>query len=373
MIKVQNALGTVNLNVTGNHRMYVANSKQSEYGLQLAETLQDRPVLYKKDASLVRPNYNIIGYTYESTHALIGTIACCVGKVYKDVESNCYCVNKFATMRILLPSLFQHLDILYTNLTDDTIQLEPSQYDLLFDELTTNNWVPTWLTKLSRNQSYMFIDILSKSNTGFSFSTLNKKFADQLQQIALHAGLSADIKTANGKYIVLFNDKDYTPIVNKHTCETEEYYYTGPVFCLTVPNEVFYVRRDGIACWTGNSRSRGTRQLLTRQPPEGRAAGGGLKIGEMERDAMIAHGLSQFLKERLVDNSDIYTSYVCNNCGLFATKMIERKVWYCNNCKEMNASKITIPYAFKLLVQELMSINILPRLMPKVNEYTRLN
>ena len=93
----------------------------------------------------------------------------------------------------------------------------------------------------------------------------------------------------------------------------------------------------------------------------------------MERDAMIAHGLSQFLKERLVDNSDIYSTYVCNNCGLLATKMIERKVWYCAVCKEMNASKITIPYAFKLLLQELMSINILPRLIPKVNEYTRLN
>lgn len=373
MIKVQNTLGTVNLNVTAKHRMYVADSKNSSYALELADKLKEKQVLYKKDASLLRPNYTITGFTYEKTHALICIIACCVGKLQKDLESNCFIVKKFSTIRFLLPTLLEMVDIQFTKLSDDSIQLDESQYDPLFEELSASHCIPSWLTKLSRQQSYLFIDILSKSNTGFSFMTLNRLFADQLQQIALHAGISADIKKTNDKYVILFNEKGYAPLVNKFSCETQEYDYSGPVFCLTIPNEIFYVRRKGIACWTGNSRSRGTRQLLTRQPPEGRAAGGGLKIGEMERDAMIAHGLSQFLKERLVDNSDIYSTYVCNNCGLLATKMIERKVWYCSVCKEMNTSKITIPYAFKLLLQELMSINILPRLMPKVNEFTRLN
>ena len=69
-----------------------------------------------------------------------------------------------------------------------------------------------------------------------------------------------------------------------------------------------------------HSRARGPRQSLTRQPPEGRARDGGLKIGEMEKDAMVAHGLGQFLKERMMETSDIYTVYVCDKCGMLAQK-----------------------------------------------------
>ena len=143
-----------------------------------------------------------------------------------------------------------------------------------------------------------------------------------------------------------------------------------PVFCVTVFNETFLCQRNGNPIWTGNSRARGTTQLLTRQPPEGRALNGGLRFGEMERDAMIAHGLSQFLKERLVDTSDIYNMHVCNICGIIASKVYNKKSYICNSCKGSETSKVTVPYAFKLLVQELMAINILPKIMPEINEYT---
>jgi len=139
--------------------------------------------------------------------------------------------------------------------------------------------------------------------------------------------------------------------------------YNKPVFCLEVPGGVFYVRRNGKAVWTGNSRARGPVQIMTRQPPEGRSRDGGLRFGEMERDAMCAHGAAQLLKERTVDNSDIYTCYVCDLCGLLAHKVPDKKYYTCRSCQNTTKiSRIVVPYAFKLFMQELRSINILGRI-----------
>lgn len=92
-------------------------------------------------------------------------------------------------------------------------------------------------------------------------------------------------------------------------------------------------------------------------------AEGSLVETEMERDAMCAHGIAQFLKERMVDNSDIYTTYVCDICGLLAHKVPEKKYYICRSCQNTTKiSKIVIPYAFKLFMQELRSINILGRI-----------
>jgi DNA-directed RNA polymerase II subunit RPB2 len=83
----------------------------------------------------------------------------------------------------------------------------------------------------------------------------------------------------------------------------------------------------------------------------------------MEKDAMVAHGMSQFLKERMMETSDITKLYVCDECGMFASKVIDKDYYKCKGC--MNTSRISavvIPYACKLLFQELASVNILPRI-----------
>jgi len=138
----------------------------------------------------------------------------------------------------------------------------------------------------------------------------------------------------------------------------------------------FYQRLKHLVSDKLHSRSRGIVTMLTRQPPEGRSKDGGLRCGEMERDSIISHGMSKFLKERFLDVSDAYSCYVCDICGLFAQRIKHKNksypsdndIYQCESCKnKTKISKIIIPYAFKLLIQELMSMNIAPRI--RTTEY----
>ena len=132
----------------------------------------------------------------------------------------------------------------------------------------------------------------------------------------------------------------------------------------------YYLRLKHLAMDKMHARASGPKQILTRQPPDGRARDGGLRWGEMERDVGIAHGSAFLLREKLLVASDQYITYLCNNCGLFATKMPKKDVYHCTSCKNSTRiSKIILPYAFKLLMQELMSVQILPRLKVKEDEF----
>jgi len=102
-----------------------------------------------------------------------------------------------------------------------------------------------------------------------------------------------------------------------------------------------------------HARDRGHVQSLTRQPLEGRSRDGGLRFGEMERDCMISHGLSTFLKERLYDMSDPYTISVCKHC-----KQIIAHENKCHICNKYDIANKKIPYACKLLFQELITLGI---------------
>jgi hypothetical protein len=155
--------------------------------------------------------------------------------------------------------------------------------------------------------------------------------------------------------------------------------YIGPTYYMRLKHMV----KDKI-----NYRARGPRTLLTRQTVQGRANDGGLRVGEMERDGIIAHGISHFLEESMMVRGDEYFMAICNKTGtiaiynsmrdLFISPMADGPVKFTGNLlSEMNIDKITrfgrsfsivrVPYSFKLLLQELMTMNVTMRIITEDN------
>lgn len=92
----------------------------------------------------------------------------------------------------------------------------------------------------------------------------------------------------------------------------------------------------------------------------------GINVGEMERDAILSHGASAFLKESLQDRSDNYRMYTCKRCGLIAAVNKESNIYTCKNCSNnTDFSEIRVPYAMKLFMQELESMAIGPRMQTR--------
>lgn len=129
------------------------------------------------------------------------------------------------------------------------------------------------------------------------------------------------------------------------------YIYFGPIY---------YQKLKHMVLDKMHARAKGPRAVLTRQPTEGRSRDGGLRLGEMERDCLIAYGASMLLLERLMISSDAFEVDVCSECGLMGYS------GWCHYCSSShNISTLKIPYACKLLFQELLAMNIVPRLSLK--------
>ena len=126
----------------------------------------------------------------------------------------------------------------------------------------------------------------------------------------------------------------------------------------------FYQRLKHMVNDKQHARSTGPMVVLTRQPAEGRSRDGGLRFGEMERDCMISHGASSFTKGRIYDASDKYQVHICNKCGMIASYNEQHQIYLCKTCENrVDFKYVEIPYSCKLLFQELITMNVAPRII----------
>ncbi|CAG9463203.1 unnamed protein product [Pedinophyceae sp. YPF-701] len=134
----------------------------------------------------------------------------------------------------------------------------------------------------------------------------------------------------------------------------EAYIFMGPVY---------YQKLKHMVLDKMHARARGPRVPLTRQPTEGRARDGGLRLGEMERDCLVGYGASMLLLERLMISSDEFEVHVCPRCKSLGYYDHKLKAPTCGSCQRADGiTSMKLPYACKLLFQELQSMNIMPRL-----------
>ena len=161
--------------------------------------------------------------------------------------------------------------------------------------------------------------------------------------------------------------------------EGEEILYsgiTGKMFTSSVfMGPLYFMRLKHLTQDKLNSRAKGRKEIRTHQPTGGRGNEGGMRIGEMERDALIAHGVTEFLQESMMKRSDGTTFWICNGCGTIPIYNEAQKLFVCATCdgpltyqgetadtlglvlpvkkSRTTFSQIEVPYALKLLEQEL--------------------
>lgn len=228
---------------------------------------------------------------------------------------------------------------------------------------TTGNIIPE--CDMPYTESGLVPDMIINPHAIPSRMTIGQLKETVLGKVLVELGLFGD-GTAFGD----FELKDICDLLLKAGYEAHgnELLYNGltgeQVECSVFMGPVFYQRLKHMVNDKAHSRSIGPMVNLTRQPAEGRSRDGGLRFGEMERDCMISHGASRFTRGRMYDASDKYSVFVCRKCGLIASYNDKMHIHLCHTCgNRADFAYVEIPYACKLIFQELNTMNIAPRLI----------
>ena len=534
----------VNLCTTLNHRMWVQERNSKEYVLKEAKDVMGRRVRYSSySPSSAAPfelkvgQHTLNGEQMNAFITLFG-IWMAEGWVYKNDEHYLYRIEICANKQRVKSALDTSSKVLglQTSYNEKTKKyyINTKEYVAFFEPMSVgaiHKALPAWCFELSEGQSKLLLESLClgdghETATSLSYSTSSKQLRDDLQIVVQHSGYtsgyykhveegstrvdsSGRIYKANAdNWHVQIRRKRVYPTVNHGHANTqggqseEIVQYSGKVYCISVPSEVFLVRRAGTIVWTGNSnrhgqkgtigmlirghdmprtrdgipvdmimnphampsrmtvaqlveaivgkaapalgtvgngtlfmnqgnpmeaigrvlrdelgmepmgeelmydgmsgqmipstvfvgnvytmrlkhmpedkwnaRAEGRREQRTHQPTGGRGAQGGLRIGEMERDAILGHGVADFMRESLMKRADGYETFICNGCGTIPIYNQREKLYICPSCdgplkyigdsaaklevlppnkrSVASFSKVEIPYAFKLLDQEL--------------------
>jgi len=327
---------SIDLSVTGKHRMWVSSLKGkrgdvkwTDYGFEEARDLVGKHRRYKKDADWVCNDYQFTlpGVTgkyedrtlsAEEMDAFIVFFGIWYAEGWatgKDTYGRVtLSVNKKRVKDAIFPS-FQKLG--YDYIFDEKTQKATVSNNQLYRYMkplsvgAPQKKMPAWTMQLSKKQSRLLLESMILGD-GFyvtshpercAYYTSSKKLSDQFQQLCLHAGWASTVSVhyhaetnetfIKGRKIVNAYDvlrlsvikSKVNPSVNhghshKQSVQEERFVQEKcDVMCITVPNEVFYVRRNGKSVWTGNSRARGNVTMMHHQPSEGRSKDGGLRTG----------------------------------------------------------------------------------------------
>jgi len=262
----------IDLMVTPNHRMWV--SKEDKYDFELAENIVGQYRKYKKDTIWDMADYQFVLQNVGNLDMNYWLILFGIWITKGSLDNKSHQIytyrNEEWTTNALISAVVK-LGFSYEQRDDKIIIINDELYTYLkqFEDKSLPNWV--WA--LSSFQARKLLESIVSSNyTGDVYFTYNVKLADDIMRLALHCGWSADkfipmIKDTIGININKSNNNCEVNNSLIKNAQTEEIIkdYNEPVFCLEVPGGVFYVRRNGKAVWTGNSRARGPTQLLTRR------------------------------------------------------------------------------------------------------------
>ena len=305
----------VNLCVTPNHRMYV--KLNEKYEIMRADEIYGKKVTYKNlDVEYSEEgNDEWVHYT--------GKVHCCTvpsGIIYvRRQGKSVWCGNSRYAQKGTIGLIIPDEDMPYT-----ASGMRP-------DILINPHCIP------SRMTIGKLIEIVTSKTAAFTGERVNATAFRKFDVKDFMRNLTQYGYASSGKER-MFSGYTGEPL--------EAMIFTGPCYYQALRHQV----ADKI-----QMRAKGDVSQLTRQPVEGRKRGGGLRVGEMERDAIISHGASNFLRERLCLVSDAYETVYCSTCGNIAISNVVEEKYICRNCDDKAEFGVcTVPFAFKTLSQLLM-------------------